>query len=260
MTEKQFDEFQENLEENQCCCEADDCCEDWENEIRLDKIDEVVKRTGLSFSEAKDILEKFDYDLVEALAAVDAACQQEYEDTKQKAWDKYQDAKDFGREKYEQLKNESIDGYNEIKDKIKDTDFKAEFDKAYGKVKDVVGKPVKVTKGGKTLPAGVVGAGIAAVLYPLHKSKGVAAAGAAAIGAWAIAKQKNNTELKDGIKNAVDGFGRNFSESFGGMKINDDDCFTIKVDEGYHPQPAEENCDCGCECEAPEDAQKKTEE
>lgn len=205
--------------------------DDWENEIRLDKIDEVAARTKLSFSEAKAVLEKYEYDIVEALAAIDEAKQAEYEDAKQKIRERYEDAKDFGREKYQELKAGGVDGYNNVKNKIKEQDFKGQMGKVCEKAKAVALSPVQITKGGKKVPAGIFGAGLASILYPLHKSKGVAAAGLTVVGAWLIAKGKNNPEMKDGIKNAVGGFGRNVSKSFSGWGKGDDDCFTIRVDE-----------------------------
>ena len=225
MTDSNCKEF-----ENQCAVDFD-CGEDWENEIRLDKIDEVMARTKLSFSEAKAVLEKYEYDIVEALAAIDEAKQAEYEEAKQKIRDRYEDAKDFSREKYEELKAGSVNGYNNVKNKIKEQDLKGRMGEACDKVKAAAASPVRITKGGKEVPAGIFGAGLASLLYPLHKSKGVAAAGLTVVGAWLVKKAKDNPEMKDGIKNAVDGFSRNMSESFSGWGKDDDDCFTIRLDE-----------------------------
>lgn len=236
MTEKEFDQVNET---EQCAFDPDAVYEDmdWENEIRLDKIDEIVARTKLSFSEAKAVLEEHDYDLIEALVAIDEAKKQEKAEKKQKIREKYEDAKDFSHEQYEKIKTGSVDGYNELKEKIKNLDFKEEIHSVYGKAKDVVSTPIKVTKDGKELPAGVIGAGLVTLLYPLHKSKGAAAAGLGAIGAWAVAKQKDNEQLKG----MVSDFSRNFSESFGNMSKKEDDCFTIKVDENHHPITFESN-------------------
>ena len=60
-------------------CGADD---------NLQKIDEVAARTGLSFSEAKDCLETFDYDIVETLAAIDREKNKENAEAKQRRKEK----------------------------------------------------------------------------------------------------------------------------------------------------------------------------
>lgn len=223
MTESNYEKF-----ENQGTIECD-CGGDWDNEIRLDKIDEVMARTKLSFSEAKAVLEKYEYDIVEALAAIDEAKQAEYEEAKQKIRERYEDAKDFSREKYEELKAGGLDGYNNMKNKIKEKDLPGQMSKVRDKAKAAVSAPVRITKGGKEVPAGIFGAGLASLLYPLHKSKGVAAAGLTVVGAWLINKGKNNPEMKDGIKNAVDGFSRNISESFSGWGKGESECFTIHL-------------------------------
>lgn len=243
MTEKEFDRQNEDFNAKQSFFDDDTDCE---NKIRLNKIDELTARTKLSFSEAKEVLKEYDYDLIEALAAVDLAEKQRKAENKQKIGEKYNDAKDFGYEQYEKLKTAGVEGYNDIKEKIKNTDFKEDFKDVYNKTKEVIGTPVKIGKTGKKLPAGVVGAGFVALLYPLHKSKGAAAVGLGAVGAWAVAKQKNNEQLKGMVGN----FGRNFSESFGTMNQKESDCFTVKVDKNDIP--------VDFECKAEENA-KNTE-
>lgn len=221
--------------------------DDWNDEIRLGKIDEVMKRAKLSFNEAKDCLEAFDYDIVETLSALEEERRAQTAEAKQKLREKYNDAKDFGKEKYEDIKDFSKEKYADFKDfsktnyhdlKRKMNNFSARDDigDAYKKVKDVVGKPVGIPKTGKKLPAGILGAGAVSLLYPLHKSKVLAALGIATIGAWAVGKKVNNEEVKTNIKSAVDTFSRNVADSFKGLTGDDDNCFIITVDDDFQPK------------------------
>jgi hypothetical protein len=221
--------------------------DDWNDEIRLGKIDEVMKRAKLSFNEAKDCLEAFDYDIVETLSALEEERRIQAAEAKQKLREKYNDAKDFGKEKYEDIKDFSKEKYADFKDfskesyhdiKRKMNNFSARDDvgKACKKVKDVVGKPVEIPKTGKKLPAGILGAGAVSLLYPLHKSKVLAALGIATIGAWAVGKKVNNEEVKTNIKSAVDTFSRNVSDSFKGLAGDEDNCFIITVDDDFQPK------------------------
>ncbi|MGI5824272.1 MAG: hypothetical protein ACOX7J_01750 [Bacillota bacterium] len=212
--------------------------DDRDDEMYLDKIDEVMRRTKLSFAEAKDCLEAFDYDIVETLAAIDEEFRAEAADIKQRRRQRYNDAKDFGREKYADFKDFGKESFNDIRDRLKGSTVKSELGKMCGKIKDAASTPVEVTKSGKKLPAGILGAGAVSLLYPLHKSKALTALGLGAIGVWAAKKQLDNEETKAGIKAAADSFSQNFADSFNGLTggKKDDNCFIITVDDDFQPK------------------------
>ena len=239
-------------------CGADD---------NLQKIDEVAARTGLSFSEAKDCLETFDYDIVETLAAIDREKNKENAEAKQRMKEKYDDAVDYGKEKYENFKDFSKekyadlkdfgkDSYDQIKSKIESGDVKIELDQVYDKLKDAATRSVQVTSDGKKIPAGILGAGAVSLLFPLHKSKTLAALGLGAVGAWAMKKHMGDESLAAGIKRGVEKFTDNLADSFNGLTSSngDDNCFIITVDDDFTPSVEVESIeDTDAEAEAADD-------
>lgn len=222
-----------------------------EEAVRLAKIDEVAARTDLSFSQAKTRLEAYDYDLVDTLAAIDEEAQRAAADSRARRRHYYDLAKGFGKEKYGQAKDFSKEQYDKLKDfgqksqndlrkKLHTGQIKTEAKNLCGKVKDTAATPVKITKGGRTLPAGVLAAGLLPLLYPLHKSKALAALGAGAVGVWAVSKQLRNEELKTSLKNSMDHFSQNLADSLNGLTA-DRDCFVIPVDAHFQPQKPEKD-------------------
>ena len=226
-------------------CGADD---------NLQKIDEVAARTGLSFSEAKDCLETFDYDIVETLAAIDREKNKENAEAKQRMKEKYENFKDFSKEKYADLKDFGKDSYDQIKSKIESGDVKIELDQVYDKLKDAATRPVQVTSDGKKIPAGILGAGAVSLLFPLHKSKTLAALGLGAVGAWAMKKHMGDESLAAGIKRGVEKFTDNLADSFNGLTSSngDDNCFIITVDDDFTPSVEVESIE-DAEAEAADD-------
>lgn len=144
MSEKPMDNMNnENLNNNEEkveTVEAEAYYSDLPEDVRLERIDQVMKRTKVTFSEAKAVLEEHNYNLIDALGAIDAKRQAEYEETKQKIRDKYEDVKDLGKETYRVLKKEGMEGYNQVKDILKEKDIKGDLDKACDKVKNLFKK------------------------------------------------------------------------------------------------------------------------
>ena len=220
--------------------------DNWDDDIRLHKIDEIVARTGLSFSEAKECLEAFDYNIVETLAAIDEEKSNESEEAKQKLKEKYEFFKNFSKEKYSDIKDFSKESCGQIKNKMQNGDLEIELDQIYGKLKDAACQPVQVTSDGKKLPAGVLGASAVSLLYPLHKSKALAALGLGAVGVWAMKKHAEQNgkanvfgnapqNISQSLKNTIDKFTRNFADSFNGLTAgnDDDNCFIITVEDDF---------------------------
>lgn len=206
-----------------------------EETVRLAKIDEVADRTGLSFSQAKARLEAYEYDLVDTLSAIDEEEQQAAADSRARRRQYYEQAREFGKEQYDKIKDFGQKNRDNLQEKLHANQIKLEVKKACGKVKDAAATPVKITKGGRTLPVGVLAAGALPLLYPLHKSKTLAALGAGAVGIWIVNKQLHNEKLKTSLKNGMDHFSQNLADSLNGLTAAQD-CFVIPVDEHFHPQ------------------------
>ncbi len=177
--------------------------------MELDKIDEIMERTGMEFLEAKAKLDENNGSVIAAITRIEQERQEKREakkaELKEKYWDNTKDnienLKGYVKEKCDMVNPEEL--VEEIKTGLK--------------------KPVSIGQVGNKkvqFPAGVVGAGIVTALYPFHRSKALTAASAAALGAWFFGSNHGLSKTKMAIKKATE----EFKQENGGAKE-----FTLEI-------------------------------